>query len=54
MTEHRVPMLGSLRRYEDPAHSADPAIRGIVTANDEIAIDGVDKLNDGAEIKPVS
>ena len=31
MTEHRVAMLGSLRRFEDPAHSADPRIRAIVT-----------------------
>lgn len=33
MAEHRVPMLGSgLRRYEDPATSADPRIRELVTA----------------------
>src|SRR4051794_33430320 len=31
MGEHRVPLLGALRRYEDPAHSADPKIREIVT-----------------------
>ena len=30
MGEHRVPMLGSLRRFEDPAHSADPEIRAVV------------------------
>jgi hypothetical protein len=30
MGEHRVPMLGS-RRFEDPAHSADPKIRAIVS-----------------------
>lgn len=31
MAEHRVSMLGSsLRRFEDPAHSADPRIRDIV------------------------
>jgi uncharacterized membrane protein YgcG len=32
MDEHRVSMLGaSLRRYEDPARSADPRIRQLVT-----------------------
>ncbi|MFN2518081.1 MAG: DUF5667 domain-containing protein [Jatrophihabitantaceae bacterium] len=32
MAEHRVSMLGaSLRRYEDPARSADPRIRALVT-----------------------
>jgi RND family efflux transporter MFP subunit len=29
-------------------------IRGMVTANDEVAIDGVEKLSDGAEVKPAS
>jgi len=33
MAEHRVSMLGtSLRRYEDPARSADPRIRELVVA----------------------
>src|SRR5690348_17059209 len=33
MSEHRVSMPGgsSLRRFEDPAHSADPNIRAIVS-----------------------
>lgn len=31
MGEHRVSVLGSLRRYEDPARSSDPAIRRIVS-----------------------
>jgi hypothetical protein len=30
MGEHRVSMLGSLRRYEDPARSSDPRIRAVV------------------------
>jgi hypothetical protein len=31
MGEHRVPMLGSLRRYEDPAKSRDPRVRAVLT-----------------------
>lgn len=30
MGEHRVSMLGSLRRYEDPARSSDPRVRAVV------------------------
>jgi RND family efflux transporter MFP subunit len=29
-------------------------VRGTLASSDEVAVDGVDKLNDGAEVKPVS
>lgn len=32
MSEHRVSMLGSLRRTEDPEHSRDPQVRELVEA----------------------